>query len=84
LWFFSSWLKLRSYGLLFHGFFQSSSSHLLLASYTLKTMVFFFLDFSKSPKVIVFILGFPKVPRSWSSCATFGYWSTCPLFYSTP
>jgi hypothetical protein len=35
-------------------------------------MVFFFLNFSKVPKVVVFILVFPKAPQLWSSCATFG------------
>jgi hypothetical protein len=47
-------------------------------------MVFFFLDFSKASKVIVFFLVFPKAPWLWSSCVVFGYWSTCPLSYSTP
>jgi hypothetical protein len=42
------------------------------------------LDFSKAPKAIIFFLVFPKVPWLWSSCAAFGYWSTCPLSYSTP
>ncbi len=81
LWSFSSWLKPWSCGILFHGFFQSSH---LFPGYTLKTMVFFFLDFSKVSKVIVLFLVFPKVPWSWSSCASFGYWSACPLSYSTP
>jgi len=61
LWSFSSWPKLQSYGLLFHGFFQSSQSHFLLPGRILKDMVFFFLNFSKAPKVVVFILVFPKL-----------------------
>ncbi len=47
-------MKPQSHGLVFHGFFQSSQSHLLLPSRTLKAMIFFFLDFSKDPKVVVF------------------------------
>jgi hypothetical protein len=47
-------------------------------------MVFFFLDFSKASKVIVFFVVFPKAPWLWSSCVVFCYWSTCPLSYSAP
>jgi hypothetical protein len=58
--------------------------NLLFLGRTLKAMVFFFLDFSKAPKVVVFFLVFKKVPWPWSSCATFSYWSTCPLSYLAP
>ncbi len=68
LWSSSSWPKPWSHGLLFHSFFQSSKSHLFILGSTLKAMVFFFLDFSKIPKVVVFFLVFPKVRWPWSSC----------------
>ncbi len=80
--FFFSWSKLQNHGLLFRGFVQSSQSHLLIG-HAPKAMVLFFLNFSKAPKVIVFILVFPKAPWSWSSCVAFGYWLTCLLFYWT-
>jgi hypothetical protein len=85
LWFSSPWLKPQSCGfllfwpkpqscgLIFHGFFQSSQSHFLLHGHMLKVMVFFFLDFSKAPKVVVLFLVFPKALWLWSSCVVFGY-----------
>ncbi len=51
LWSSYSWPKLQSCCLVLHGFFQSSQNHFLLRSRTFKFMVFFFLDFSKAPKV---------------------------------
>jgi len=54
LWSFSSWSKLQSCGLVLHGFFQISQNHLLFYGCTFKAMIFFFLDFSKAPKVVVF------------------------------
>ncbi len=48
-----------------HGFFQTSQSHGLLLGHTLKAMVFFFLDFSKVPKVvIIFFMVFSKAPKA--------------------
>jgi hypothetical protein len=65
--------KPQSHGILFHGFSQSSKSHLLILGRTLKAMVFFFLDFSKVPKIVIFLLVFPKAPCRWFSCDAFGY-----------